>query len=128
MLNDPALCDLVERDIHDLNRLAGGSYSHEFSQVCSAQRCARCHPFSLNGLLRDDGRGIVPRCEEQGNDLPGLPIAGMVIEQRQVPLIDGLVRLPGDGFAFFREHVSFSFLVLLSVTRTSLTSTAYHRC
>jgi hypothetical protein len=34
--------------------------------------------------------------------------ARMVIQQRQIPLIDRLVRQPGDGFAFFRKHGFFS--------------------
>jgi len=34
--------------------------------------------------------------------------ARMVLQQRQIPLIDRLVRQPRDGFAFFRKHGFFS--------------------
>jgi hypothetical protein len=32
----------------------------------------------------------------------------MIIQQRQIPLIDRLVRQPRDGFAFFSKHGFFS--------------------
>jgi hypothetical protein len=36
----------------------------------------------------------------------------MVLQQRQIPVIDRLVRQPRDGFAFFSKHAFFSFLAV----------------
>ena len=81
MLHNFALFDLVERDVHDLNRFARGSYSHKHSQVRTAERGTGRYPFSLDSLLLDGGRHIRECLKEQGKDLTGLPVAGMVIEQ-----------------------------------------------
>lgn len=74
MLHNFVLFDLVERDVHDLNRFASGCYSHKRSQVRATERGVGRHPFSLDSLLLDRGRHVRERLKEQGKDLSGLEV------------------------------------------------------
>ena len=97
MLHHLTLYDLVERDVHDLYRLSRGGHSHKRSQMRAAKSGACRYPFTLHHLLLDRGRYVRERLKEQGKDLPGLPVAWMVIEQGQILLVDGLYQVSAAG-------------------------------